>query len=93
LSDFTYHSCHHQAVELVYEGEQGGMHLAQNLIGSAFILSFRIFSKIEKLEKPNEKQLTLILLNGSLLKVAELLDDSSEEEYCTYSLTPYINPT
>jgi hypothetical protein len=39
------------------------------------------------------KNSLLILLNGSLLKVAELLDDSSDEEYCTYSLAPHINPT
>ncbi len=71
-------------VELVYEGEQeGAAFVAEHLIAAAVRTLFpAYFPKIEKLEKPNEKNAYSDLIEWFFAESGfELLDDCSEEEY------------
>lgn len=71
-------------VELVYEGEQeGAAAVAELLIGSAIKTYFpAYFPKIEKLEKPNEKNAYQETIDWFFNESGvELLDDTTDEEY------------
>ncbi|WP_278035768.1 sigma 54-interacting transcriptional regulator [Flavobacterium nitratireducens] len=71
-------------VELVYEGEQeGAVVVAEHLIAAAVRTLFPLyFPKIEKLEKPNEKNVYSDLIEWFFAESGfELLDDCSDEEY------------
>lgn len=71
-------------VELVYEGEQeGAAVVAEHLIAAAVRTLFPLyFPKIEKLEKPNEKNAYSDLIEWFFAESGfELLDDCSDEEY------------
>ena len=70
-------------VELVYEGEQEGAALvAQHLIGDAIHTFFpAYFPKIEKLEKPGEKNAFSETIEWFYASGFQLLDDCSDEEY------------
>ncbi len=71
-------------VELVYEGEQeGAVVVAEHLIAAAVRTLFPLyFPKIEKLEKPNEKNAYSDLIEWFFAESGfELLDDCSDEEY------------
>ncbi len=71
-------------VELVYEGEQeGAANVAQHLLGDAIHTLFPAYlPKIEKLEKPDEKNEYTEILDWFFTESGfELLDDCSEEEY------------
>jgi magnesium chelatase subunit I len=71
-------------VELVYEGEQeGAAAVAELLIGSAIKTYFpAYFPKIEKLEKPGEKNAYQEIIDWFFNESGfELLDDTTDEEY------------
>jgi magnesium chelatase subunit I len=71
-------------VELVYEGEQeGAAYVAQRLLGAAISTLFpSYFTKIEKLEKPNEKTAYTDLIEWFFAESGfELLDDCSDADY------------
>ena len=71
-------------VELVYEGEQeGSAAVAQQLIADAVKTLFpKYFPKIEKLEKPDEKNPYTELVEWFFAESGfELLDDISDKEY------------
>ena len=70
-------------VELVYEGEQEGADLvAQHLIGDAIHTFFpAYFPKIEKLEKPGEKNAFSDTIEWFYASGFQFLDDCSDEEY------------
>ncbi|WP_418262944.1 magnesium chelatase [Flavobacterium faecale] len=71
-------------VELVYEGEQeGAAFVAQRLLGAAIHSMFpKYFPKIEKLEKPNEKNTYTDLVEWFFAESGfELLDDCTDSEY------------
>jgi magnesium chelatase subunit I len=70
-------------VELVYEGEQeGAAVVAQHLIGDAIHTFFpAYFPKIEKLEKPGEKNAFSDTIEWFFASGFELLDDCSDADY------------
>jgi magnesium chelatase subunit I len=71
-------------VELVYEGEQeGAAEVAQYLINDAVDTLFPVyFPKIEKLEKPNEKNAYSEIIDWFFTESGfELADDSTDAEY------------
>lgn len=71
-------------VELVYEGEQeGSAAVAQQLIGNAVKTLFpKLFPKIEKLQKPDEKDPYSEIVAWFFSESGfELLDDTPDKEY------------
>ncbi|GIZ08145.1 magnesium chelatase [Flavobacterium sp. UMI-01] len=73
-------------IELVYEGEQeGAAFVAQHLLGAAIRNLFPdYFPKIEKLEKPNEKNTYTDLVEWFFAENGfELLDECTDAEYQT----------
>jgi magnesium chelatase subunit I len=70
-------------VELVYEGEQeGAAKVAEQLLGDAIKTLFaEYFPKIEKLERPNERNPYQDLVDWFMENELELMDEDSDQEY------------
>lgn len=70
-------------VELVYEGEQeGAAKVAEQLLGDAVKTLFaEYFPKIEKLERPDERNPYQDLVDWFMENELELMDEDSDQEY------------